>query len=215
MISGIGRSQNVSLYQNLQRNYQQLSSGKKINSAADNAAGLAIAQKMLSQSNGYDMGTRNAATSQDMVNVADGSLSTITDSLQRIRELGIQASNTAIYGEDDRAAIQQEIDQLKQSISDAGKNTQFNGRNLLDGSMGSSHVASGPDGSGMAGKPKRETHPRRLRDTNNAAASLLRTSRMMNCEKETTQERNRHGKNVRIHPRIQHRSKREPSAHRS
>ena len=149
MISGIGRSQNVSLYQNLQRNYQQLSSGKKINSAADNAAGLAIAQKMLSQSNGYDMGTRNAATSQDMVNVADGSLSTITDSLQRIRELGIQASNTAIYGEDDRAAIQQEIDQLKQSISDAGKNTQFNGRNLLDGSMGSSHVASGPDGSGM------------------------------------------------------------------
>ena len=103
MISGIGRSQNVSLDQNLQRNYQQLSSGKKINSAADNAAGLAIAQKMLSQSNGYDMGTRNAATSQDMVNVADGSLSTITDSLQRIRELGIQASNTAIYGEDDRA----------------------------------------------------------------------------------------------------------------
>ncbi len=63
--------------------------------------------------------------------------------------MGIQASNTAIYGEDDRAAIQQEIDQLKQSISDAGKNTQFNGRNLLDGSMGSSHVASGPDGSGM------------------------------------------------------------------
>ncbi len=149
MISGINRSQNVFLYQNLQRNYQQLSSGKKINSAADNAAGLAIAQKMLTQSNGYDMGTRNAATSQDMVNVADGSLSTISDSLQRIRELSIQASNTAIYGEDDLNSIQEEIDQLKQSISDAGKNTQFNGRNLLDGSMGSSHVASSPDGSGM------------------------------------------------------------------
>lgn len=149
MISGINRSQNVSLYQNLQRNYQQLSSGKRINSAADNAAGLAIAQKMLTQSNGYDMGTRNAATSQDMVNVADGSLSTISDSLQRIRELSVQASNTAIYGEDDLTSIQQEIDQLKQSISDAGKNTQFNGRNLLDGSMGSSHVASSPDGSGM------------------------------------------------------------------
>ncbi|MCI9532827.1 MAG: flagellin [Lachnospiraceae bacterium] len=149
MISRMNRSQNVNLYQNLQKNYQQLSTGKKINTAADNAAGLAIAQKLLTQSNGYDMGTRNAATSQDMINVAEGSLSTISDSLQRIRELSIQASNTAVYGDDDRAAIQQEIDQLKQSISDAGKNTQFNNKNLLDGSMKSSHVASGPDGSGM------------------------------------------------------------------
>lgn len=130
MISRMNRSQNVNLYQNLQKNYQQLSTGKKINTAADNAAGLAIAQKLLTQSNGYDMGTRNAATSQDMINVAEGSLSTISDSLQRIRELSIQASNTAVYGDDDRAAIQQEIDQLKQSISDAGKNTQFNNKNL-------------------------------------------------------------------------------------
>ena len=96
MISRMNRSQNVNLYQNLQKNYQQLSTGKKINTAADNAAGLAIAQKLLTQSNGYDMGTRNAATSQDMINVAEGSLSTISDSLQRIRELSIQASNTAV-----------------------------------------------------------------------------------------------------------------------
>lgn len=154
-ISSIGSNQNLyrnqSLYskQSLHRNYQQMSSGKRINSAADDAAGLAIATKLLSQRNGYDVGGRNAATAQDMVNVAEGGLSNISDSLQRIRELSIQASNTAIYGDDDREAIQQEIDQLKGYISDAGKNTQFNNKNLLDGSMGNAHVASGPDGSGM------------------------------------------------------------------
>jgi Flagellin and related hook-associated proteins len=135
--------------QGLYQNYRQLASGKRINSAADDAAGLAIAEKMLTQSSGYDVGWRNAATSQDMVNVADGGLSTITDSLQRIRELGVQASNTAIYGDSERKMMQQEIDQLKDTISDAAKNTRFNTMSLLDGKMGSSHVASGPDGSGM------------------------------------------------------------------
>lgn len=135
--------------QSLYQNYQQLSSGKRINSAKDDAAGLAIAEKLLTQSNGYDVGRRNAATSQDMVNVADGGLSSITDSLQRIRELGVQAGNTAIYGDSERKMMQQEIDQLKDSISDAAKNTRFNTMSLLDGNMGSSHVASGPDGNGM------------------------------------------------------------------
>ena len=144
-ISSINSISNRNLYQN----YRQLSSGKRINSAADDAAGLAIAEKLKTQSNGYDVGRRNAATSQDMVNVADGGLSTITDSLQRIRELGVQASNTAIYGDSERKMMQQEIDQLKGAISDAGRNTTFNTKNLLDGSMGASHVASGPDGSGM------------------------------------------------------------------
>ena len=124
--------------QGLYQNYRQLASGKRINSAADDAAGLAIAEKMLTQSNGYDVGWRNAATSQDMVNVADGGLSTITDSLQRIRELGVQASNTAIYGDSERKMMQQEIDQLKDTISDAAKNTRFNTMSLLDGKMGSS-----------------------------------------------------------------------------
>ena len=84
-ISSIGSSRNLyqnrSLYakqnQNLHKNFQQLSSGKRINKAADDAAGLAIAAKMLTQSNGYDVGRRNAATSQDMVNVAEGGLSKI------------------------------------------------------------------------------------------------------------------------------------------
>lgn len=128
--------------------YRQLSTGKKINSAADNAAGLAIAEKLLRQKNGYDVGTRNAGTASDMLKVSDGALSSITDSLQRIHELGLQASNTAIYGDDELSSIQQEIDQLKDQISSVASNTQFNGKNLLDGSAGGLHVASGPDGSG-------------------------------------------------------------------
>lgn len=135
--------------QNLYRNYQQLSSGKRINSAADDAAGLAIAQKLLKQSNGYDVGGRNSATAQDMTRVADGAMSSVTDNLQRIRELSIQASNTAIYGDEERGAIQQEIDQLKQAISDTASQTQFNGKNVLNGTMGNAHVASDPNGGGM------------------------------------------------------------------
>lgn len=150
-INSRGLYQNHNMYktqQNLHKNYQQLSSGKKVNKAADNAAGLAIIQKMLTQSKGYDMGTRNAATSQDMIKVAEGGMSGITDSMQRIRELSVQASNTAIYGDDDIDAIQQEVEQLKQGIGDMSR-VQFNGKNLLNGSMNGAHVASAPDGSGM------------------------------------------------------------------
>lgn len=128
--------------------YQRLASGKRINSAADDAAGLAIAEKLLRQKNGYDIGTRNAGTASDMLKVSDGALSSITDSLQRIRELGVQASNSAIYGADELSSIQQEIDQLKDQISSVASNTQFNGKTLLDGSSGGLHVASNPDGSG-------------------------------------------------------------------
>lgn len=134
--------------QNIYRDYQSLSSGKRINSAADDAAGLAIAKKLETQSNGYDVGSRNAGTSQDMTRVADGALESITNDLQRIRELSVQASN-GLYTASDKGVIQAEIDQLKQSISDTASQTQFNTMNLLDGTMGSSHVAGGPNGTGM------------------------------------------------------------------
>lgn len=145
---GVHMSFSVITNQNIQRNFQSLASGKRINSAADDAAGLAIAKKLESQSNGYDVGTRNAGTSQDMTNVADGALGSIANDLQRIRELSIQASND-LYTASDKSAIQAEIDQLKQSISDTASQTQFNTMNLLDGTMGMSHVAGGPNGTGM------------------------------------------------------------------
>lgn len=129
--------------------YEQLSTGKRINSAADDPAGLAIAEKLETQTNGYDIGGANASASQSMINIADGALASVTDSLQRIRELSIQASNTAVYGEDEINAIQQEIDGLKEHISYVADNTQFNTMNLLDGSMSNFHIATNPDGSGM------------------------------------------------------------------
>lgn len=129
--------------------YTQLSSGKRINSAADDAAGMAIAEKLQSQSNGYDVGTYNAKMGQAMLNTAEGGLSSIADSLQRMRELGVQAANTAIYTPQDMKAMQDEVDQLKASIQDAAKNTRFNTMSLLDGSKADWNLATNPNGNGM------------------------------------------------------------------
>ena len=97
--------------QRIYQNYQSLSSGKRINQASDDAAGLAIAQKLQSQSNGYDVGSRNVGTSQDLLNVADGALSSITDNLQRIRELSVQAAN-GLYTRSEERRVGKECDGL-------------------------------------------------------------------------------------------------------
>ena len=130
------------------RTSRKLASGKRINSAADDAAGLAIANKLNSRVTGTTVGVSNAQTSQNMLNIADGAIGSVTDSLQRIRELSIQASN-GLYSSSDRSAIQAEIDQLKEQIGGITSQTKFNEMNVLDGSMGSSHVASNADGGGM------------------------------------------------------------------
>ena len=132
-----------------QTDYTALVSGKKINSAADDAAGMAIANKLESQSKGLSVGSSNAQTGQDLLKVADGGLSSIQDSLQRIRELSVQASNTAIYSSGDIRSMQQEIDGLKQSIQDVAKGTSFNTMKLLDGSMADLNLATNPQGGGM------------------------------------------------------------------
>ena len=84
--------------------YERLSSGKRINRAADDAAGLAIAQKILKENKGLDMGASNIRDGISAANVADGAIGTMTDSLQRIHELGIQASN-GLYSDSDRKMI--------------------------------------------------------------------------------------------------------------
>ena len=131
-----------------QRLFATLASGKRINSAADDAAGLAISEKLLAQTNGYTVGTNNAADGINLMNVADGALSTMQDSLQRIRELAVQASN-GIYSASDKELIQMEIDGLKASIQDAAKGTEFNTMKLLDGSMASLSLATNPSGGGL------------------------------------------------------------------
>lgn len=132
----------------IERNYRNLSSGYRINRAADDAAGLSISEKLLTQKNGYDVGTENAERGNSVLNVADGALSSIYDSLSRIRELGVQASNSAVYSKDELSMMQAEIDQIKKGIADVAKNTQFNGLKLLDGSMATMELATNPSGVG-------------------------------------------------------------------
>ncbi len=140
----------ISSLSNVNNNiYTQLASGKQINSAADNAAGLSIAESLKKQSNGYEVSSNNAAAGQDMLAVAEGGLNSIMGSLQRMRELSVQASNTAVYSSDDISAMQDEIDQLKSSIQDTAKYTTFNTMELLDGSKADWNLATNPSGNGM------------------------------------------------------------------
>ncbi|MCM1179022.1 MAG: flagellin [Clostridium sp.] len=132
----------------IDKNYRNLSSGYKINSAADDAAGLSISEKIKNQKNGYDIGTENAESGNNVLNVADGALSSMYDSLSRIRELGLQASNSAIYSKDELSMMQAEIDQIKKGITSIARDTQFNGLKLLDGSMATMELATNPSGVG-------------------------------------------------------------------
>lgn len=138
-----------SIEKNQQKNNERLSSGKKINKASDDAAGLAIAEKMSALINGIGKGVNNTYDMQNALKTADGSLSNISDSLQRVRELSLQAYSS-ILNDDDKKLIQEEINQTLSSINDIAKNTQFNGQNLLDGTFTDKNVAMNPDGSGTS-----------------------------------------------------------------
>lgn len=127
--------------------YTQLVSGKRINSAADDAAGLTIANKMNEQETGLNVGAQNAQSGIDMLNVAEGGLSQINDSLQRIYELSVKALNGLNTGEE-LGAIQSEVDGLLGQIQGVAKGTEFNTMSLLDGSMADINLATNPNGTG-------------------------------------------------------------------
>lgn len=116
--------------------YGALSSGSRVNTAADGAAQLAISQEFDRQNGGYEVGTRNLKDARNAANIADGGLGNMVDSLQRMRELALQASNS-LLSDDDRQYIQAEIDQLKKGISDMTDATDFNGIPLLKNEDGS------------------------------------------------------------------------------
>lgn len=128
--------------------YGKIASGKKIQSAADDAAGLAISRKMKKQSTGLDVGAYNISSGIGVANIKDGALGTMQDSLQRIYELSVQASN-GIYGSSEKQMIQDEVDQLLQDIQRSAVGTEYNNMKLMDGSMADMHIASNPDGTGM------------------------------------------------------------------
>ena len=147
MISSMNNNQSM---KNLQMEMLRMSTARKINSASDNPAGLSISENLLSQSNGYSAANRNAQDAQSASNVAEGGLSGIDDSLQRIRELSVQASN-GTYSDDDKASIQDEIEQLKYSIKDQVKGTEFNTIKMLDNTS-DINLATNPSGTGMSMK---------------------------------------------------------------
>ncbi|HEU0166305.1 MAG TPA: hypothetical protein VFS62_00915, partial [Chloroflexota bacterium] len=128
----------------------KLSSGLRINSAADDAAGLAISEKLTSQVNGFDQGSRNAQDAISMVQTGESALGTTHTILQRMRELAVQASNDS-YTSSDRSNIQAEINQLIQEVDRISQQTDFNTKKLLDGSAGAAQVSGGgPDIKGIA-----------------------------------------------------------------
>lgn len=121
---------------------QRLSSGLRINSAKDDAAGLAISDRMTSQVRGLDQARRNANDGVSLAQTAEGALSTANDMLQRIRELSVQSAN-ATNSVNDRAALQGEANQLTSELDRLSVTTQFNGQNLLDGTFGSANFQVG------------------------------------------------------------------------
>ena len=121
---------------------EQLSTGRKINSAADNASGLAISARMTSQIRGLDQAVRNANDAVSMVNTAEGALDEITDMLQRARELAVQ-SGTGTTSSNDRVFLDAEFDHLIAEIERVSANTQWNGRNILNGAAGGATTVSG------------------------------------------------------------------------
>ncbi|WP_286997742.1 MULTISPECIES: flagellin [Comamonas] len=114
---------------------QRLSSGLRVNSAKDDAAGLAIAERMNATTKGLAVAARNANDGISLAQTAEGALGKMGDMLQRMRELAVQSSN-ATNSADDRKALQAEVKQLTSEIDRVAKTTTFNGKNLLDGSFG-------------------------------------------------------------------------------
>jgi len=126
----------------LDRATERLSSGNRINSAKDDAAGLAIGNRMTSQVRGLDQAVRNANDGVSMIQTAEGALQESTNILQRMRELAVQSSN-GIYNDSDRKTLNAESQQLKSELDRIAKTTSFNGRSLLDGSLGTTALQVG------------------------------------------------------------------------
>lgn len=128
----------------LNKALEKIASGNRINSAADDAAGLAIANRFTAQINGLNTASRNANDGISFAQVTESALDETTTALQRIRDLSLQAANGSLNASD-RSAIQKEVDQLKSEIDRIADTTTFNGKKVLDGSLSSQSFQIGPN----------------------------------------------------------------------
>jgi len=119
----------------LSTSMERLSSGLRVNSAKDDAAGLAISDRMTSQVRGMTVAIRNANDGISMAQTAEGAMGTITDTMQRMRDLAVQAANTGAVGSQDRQKLQEEFSQLGKELNRIINNTEFNGKKVLNGSL--------------------------------------------------------------------------------
>ena len=134
-VVSINAQRNLSLSGSSQaQTMQRLSSGLRVNSAKDDAAGLAIAERMNSQAKGFVVASRNANDGISLAQTAEGALGKVGDMLQRMRELSVQSAN-ATNSKSDREALQSELKQLREEVDRVAKTTSFNGRKVLDGSF--------------------------------------------------------------------------------
>lgn len=166
----LGNSQSA-----LSKSMQRLSSGLRINSAKDDAAGLAISDRMTSQIRGLNQAARNANDGISLAQTAEGALQESTNILQRMRELAVQSANDT-NSASDRSSLQSEVDQLKQEMTRIAETTQFNGKNLLDGSMTSAQFQVGANANqtisfGIS-SAKSDALGNNELDTNNATADF-------------------------------------------
>ncbi|MGJ7036266.1 flagellin [Anoxybacillus eryuanensis] len=134
-IQALNAYRNLAVNQsNTAKNLEKLSSGLRINRAADDAAGLAISEKMRSQIRGLEVAERNALDAISLIQTAEGALSSVHSMLQRMRELAVQAAN-GTNTDDDRKALNSEFEQLKNEINRIAEKTEFNTKKLLNGEL--------------------------------------------------------------------------------
>ena len=129
----------------LSKNLEKLSSGYKINRAGDDAAGLAISEKMRAQITGLEVAQKNAKDGISLVQTAEGALTEVHDMLNRMVELANQSANGTYDNETDRDNLQKEMDQLKSEINRIADSANFNGIKLLDGSLDAEGIGGGAD----------------------------------------------------------------------
>jgi flagellin-like hook-associated protein FlgL len=171
-VASLNSQRNLSSSQaSLNTSIQRLSSGLRINSAKDDAAGLAISDRMSSQIKGMTQATRNANDGVSMAQTAEGALASSGDILQRVRELAVQSSN-ASNSASDRKALQTEVTQLTSELNRIAGTTEFNGTKLLDGSMGTANFQVGANARPADLDDRLELHHQHLRQQHRGESAL-------------------------------------------